>query len=49
VPDFTLHRAGTIVPVGLAGPKEIRKVLFATFSEMNVTAEVTIVEGDSIV
>jgi predicted ester cyclase len=38
-----------IVPVETAGPKEVGKALFAAFSEMHVTAEDTIVEGDRVV
>jgi predicted ester cyclase/uncharacterized protein YndB with AHSA1/START domain len=48
-PDFVFHRPGTIMPIGPAGPKEVGKALFAAFSEMCVTAEDTIVEGDRVV
>lgn len=48
-PDFVLHRAGVIMPVGPTGPKEAGKAFFAAFSEMHVTAEDTIVEGDRVV
>lgn len=48
-PDFVFHRPGAIMPIGPAGPKEVAKALFAAFSEMCVTAEDTIVEGDRVV
>ena len=48
-PDFVLHRAGVIEPIGPEGPKEDGKALLEAFSELQIRAEDTIVEGDRVV
>lgn len=47
-PDFVLHLPGT-PPAGPQGQKAVGKAIFDAFSEVQVTADDTIVEGDRVV
>ena len=48
-PDFVLHLPGVILPPGPAGQKTIGRSIFDAFSDVNVTVNDTIVEGDTVV
>lgn len=47
--DFVLHLPGVALPPGPAGQKTIGAAIFAAFSDVNVTVNNTIVEGDTVV
>ena len=48
-PDFVLHLPGKKLPPGPESQKAVGKAIFAAFSEVHVTANDTIVEGDRVV
>jgi ketosteroid isomerase-like protein len=48
-PDFVLHLPGKKLPPGPASQKAVGKAIFDAFSEVHVTANDTIVEGDRVV
>jgi predicted ester cyclase/uncharacterized protein YndB with AHSA1/START domain len=48
-PDFVLHLPGAELPPGPQGQKAIGKSIFAAFSEVHVTVNDTIVEGNRVV
>jgi uncharacterized protein YndB with AHSA1/START domain/ketosteroid isomerase-like protein len=48
-PDFVLHLPGEKLPPGPASQKAVGKAIFNAFSEVHVTANDTIVEGDRVV
>jgi uncharacterized protein YndB with AHSA1/START domain/ketosteroid isomerase-like protein len=47
--DFVLHLPGKKLPPGPASQKAVGKAIFDAFSEVHVTANDTIVEGDRVV
>lgn len=47
--DFVLHLPGAMLPPGPEGQKAIGKAVFDAFSEVHVSVEDTIVEGDRVV
>ena len=48
-PDFVLHLPGKAIPPGPAGQKMVGKAIFSAFSDVQVSVEDTIVEGDRVV
>ncbi len=48
-PNFVLHLPGTVLPPGPEGQKAIGKTIFDAFSDVHVTVDDTIVEGDRVV
>ena len=48
-PDFRLHLPGPQLPPGPQSQKAVGKAIFSAFSEVHVTLEDTIVEGDRVV
>jgi uncharacterized protein YndB with AHSA1/START domain/ketosteroid isomerase-like protein len=48
-PDFVLHLPGKKLPPGPGSQKAVGKAIFDAFSEVHVTANDTIVEGDRVV
>lgn len=48
-PDFVLHLPGKKLPPGPASQKAVGRAIFDAFSEVHVTANDTIVEGDRVV
>jgi predicted ester cyclase/uncharacterized protein YndB with AHSA1/START domain len=47
--DFVLHLPGTTLPPGPQGQKGVGKAIFDAFSDVHVTVNDTIVEGDRVV
>jgi predicted ester cyclase len=47
-PDCVIHLPGMLLPVGPAGPKAVARTFLSAFSEMKITAEDAIVEGDRV-
>jgi uncharacterized protein YndB with AHSA1/START domain/ketosteroid isomerase-like protein len=47
--NFVLHLPGAVLPPGPEGQKAIGKAVFEAFSEVHVTVEDTIVEGNRVV
>jgi uncharacterized protein YndB with AHSA1/START domain/ketosteroid isomerase-like protein len=48
-PDFVLHLPGKQLPPGPKSQKAVGKAIFDAFSQVHVTADDTIVEGDRVV
>jgi uncharacterized protein YndB with AHSA1/START domain/predicted SnoaL-like aldol condensation-catalyzing enzyme len=47
-PDCVIHLPGMLLPIGPAGPKAAARAFLSSFSEITITAEDIIVEGDRV-